>query len=227
MTIYKQNKYTKWYYKIIQKAIARSILRVYIEGEIHHIIPKSLGGLNDKHNLVKLTYREHYICHLLLTKMCSDKNHEIKMCWALHRLTFSKTFYNSHNYEIVRKIHIKNLIENHHSKRIDGWNDKMRDQVLKTWEKSEDRKKIVSEKMKKRWKNDYNSLKKQAIKNLPEPMIGKNNPAVIEIEYKGKIYYGWRELYESTKVSKHLYNKYYLNNIDPEYRIGTNGPPPK
>lgn len=29
---------------------------------------------------------------------------------------------------------------------------------------------------------------------------------------------------EKTKVSKHLYNKYYLNGIDPEFRIGTDGP---
>lgn len=37
--------------------------------EIHHIVPKSLGGKDTKDNLVKLTAKEHYICHLLLTKM--------------------------------------------------------------------------------------------------------------------------------------------------------------
>lgn len=44
------------------------------------------------------------------------------------------------------------------------------------------------------------------------------------LENNGKIYYGWRELQETTGVTKHLYNKYYLNGIDPEKRIGANGP---
>ena len=33
-------------------------------------------------------------------------------------------------------------------------------------------------------------------------------------------------LYEGTKVSKHLYNKYYVNGVDPSKRIGANGPIP-
>lgn len=37
--------------------------------ELHHIIPKTLGGSNDKENLVKLTAREHFIAHHLLCKM--------------------------------------------------------------------------------------------------------------------------------------------------------------
>lgn len=34
--------------------------------EIHHIIPKCLGGANDISNLVPLTPRQHYIAHMLL-----------------------------------------------------------------------------------------------------------------------------------------------------------------
>lgn len=34
-------------------------------------------------------------------------------------------------------------------------------------------------------------------------------------------------LLENTGISKHLYKKYYLNNIDPTNRIGKNGPIPK
>ena len=37
--------------------------------EIHHIIAKCMGGSNDNSNLVKLTYREHYIAHWLLIKI--------------------------------------------------------------------------------------------------------------------------------------------------------------
>lgn len=37
--------------------------------ETHHIIPVSFGGDNSKSNLVKLTAREHFICHFLLLKI--------------------------------------------------------------------------------------------------------------------------------------------------------------
>lgn len=36
--------------------------------ETHHIVPKCLGGTDDKTNLVHLTYREHFLAHRLLTK---------------------------------------------------------------------------------------------------------------------------------------------------------------
>ena len=37
--------------------------------EKHHISPKCLGGFDDETNLISLTYREHFIAHLLLTKI--------------------------------------------------------------------------------------------------------------------------------------------------------------
>lgn len=36
--------------------------------EIHHIILRCEGGTNERDNLVKLTYREHFLAHLLLSK---------------------------------------------------------------------------------------------------------------------------------------------------------------
>lgn len=64
--MYLQNKYTRWYYNIVNNAQARLANTTYIEK--HHIVPKSLGGNNLKNNIVSLTAREHYICHVLLTK---------------------------------------------------------------------------------------------------------------------------------------------------------------
>ncbi len=70
--MYLQNKYTLWYNQIIFAAQTReTLLCDYIES--HHIIPKSLGGTNDPDNLVQLTSREHFVCHLLLTKMVTGK----------------------------------------------------------------------------------------------------------------------------------------------------------
>lgn len=66
--MYLPNKYTKWYNQIIAQAQHR-ILPADVYVEIHHIIPRSLGGTDTKDNLVVLTAREHFVCHLLLTKM--------------------------------------------------------------------------------------------------------------------------------------------------------------
>ena len=44
--------------------------------EVHHILPRSLGGGDDKENLVRLTAREHFICHYLLTKMYKKESEE-------------------------------------------------------------------------------------------------------------------------------------------------------
>ena len=76
--MYLINKYTSIYNLIIEKAQKR-ILIFYKEK--HHIIPRSLGGNDDPANLVELTAREHFICHLLLTKMTSGHN-KSKMCQA-------------------------------------------------------------------------------------------------------------------------------------------------
>lgn len=70
--MYLSNKYTRWYNSIIANARSRPKLEGYSEG--HHIIPKCLGGSNDKDNIVRLTAREHYICHLLLVKMVERRD---------------------------------------------------------------------------------------------------------------------------------------------------------
>ena len=41
--------------------------------ETHHILPKSMGGTNDKENLVNLTAKAHYIAHHLLWKIYRNK----------------------------------------------------------------------------------------------------------------------------------------------------------
>lgn len=65
------NKYSKWYSSIINNAKDRNLIGYT---EKHHIIPKSLGGNNKQSNLVKLTAREHFLCHLLLVKMTVGDN---------------------------------------------------------------------------------------------------------------------------------------------------------
>lgn len=38
-------------------------------GENHHVIPSSFGGSDDASNIVRLTAREHFLCHWLLVRM--------------------------------------------------------------------------------------------------------------------------------------------------------------
>jgi hypothetical protein len=110
--IFINNKYTQWYYSIINRATTRNVSG-YLEK--HHIMPKSFGGSNKKSNLVKLTVREHYICHLLLTKMVTGEC-RAKMIYALS-LMKPKTKHNSMLYEnlkiegnLVRSKHMANRV---------------------------------------------------------------------------------------------------------------------
>lgn len=75
------NKYTKWYFNIINSRKERIFeLNEYFES--HHIIPKSIGGTNRKDNIIKLTAKEHFVCHRLLVKMTEGKE-KLKMSYAL------------------------------------------------------------------------------------------------------------------------------------------------
>jgi len=62
--IFIDNKYTRVYYRIVANAKSKTHPpNTYLER--HHVIPESLGGVNCKENLAKLTAREHFICHWL------------------------------------------------------------------------------------------------------------------------------------------------------------------
>lgn len=58
--------YKKHYDKLIERSKAR-ILEGYVEK--HHILPKCLGGTDDRENLAILTPEEHFLAHQLLIKI--------------------------------------------------------------------------------------------------------------------------------------------------------------
>lgn len=58
--------YQKIYESLIENARHRT-LNGYAER--HHVIPKCIGGSDDKDNLVNLTPEEHYVAHQLLVKI--------------------------------------------------------------------------------------------------------------------------------------------------------------
>ena len=123
------NKYTKWYFDIVDRAACRAGVDGY--SERHHVLPKSIK-MNDYN--VRLSAREHYICHLLLPRMLKEKNHIIKMQLALHRLVHGNGGNNvycksSIMYESLKKQHNKAASER--SKKM--WSDpKYRNNVMES-----------------------------------------------------------------------------------------------
>lgn len=55
------------YSRLIEAAQARGHVPEYTE--VHHIVPRSLGGTDTADNLVRLTPREHFLAHWLLFKI--------------------------------------------------------------------------------------------------------------------------------------------------------------
>jgi len=101
-----QNKYYNWYNQIINFAKLRHPdASVYYER--HHIIPKSLGGSDGQQNLVKLTAREHFVCHLLLVKCVYGELHKFKMMNAIAKFMNARSYQmrvlNSRQYQLCRE----------------------------------------------------------------------------------------------------------------------------
>ena len=119
------NKYTRWYNNITEQAKTRTI-----DGytEKHHIIPRSLGGSNNADNLVRLTAREHFVCHWLLTKMHLGEARG-KMINALYLMQgknkYQDRYINSKVYEKLRQEYSQ-YISNLNKGRVQSLEEKAR-----------------------------------------------------------------------------------------------------
>jgi hypothetical protein len=92
-------KYHRWHDAIIDRARLRVLTENY---ESHHVKPKSLGGSNSKKNIVRLTYREHFLVHCLLVKITDGKS-RIKMKFALSRMSNGHRILSSWQYEVAAR----------------------------------------------------------------------------------------------------------------------------
>ena len=82
---------------IIDRARNRKLQGYY---ERHHVIPRCLGGTNEKHNLVELTAREHFLIHKLLCEMYPDQSKLVYAYWMMSR--------NVSNSKYTRNYHVSN-----------------------------------------------------------------------------------------------------------------------
>ena len=85
--------------------------------EKHHIIPRSLGGSDDKNNIIRLPIKAHYICHHLLIYMLTDGN-RIKMIhafWRMCNTNTQKQKITASSYERLKiaKIEVMKMTGNH------------------------------------------------------------------------------------------------------------------
>lgn len=62
--------YEKIYFQLVESCRVRGLDKTKYEGyfELHHIVPRCMGGGDSKDNLVMFTGREHFIAHMLLWK---------------------------------------------------------------------------------------------------------------------------------------------------------------
>lgn len=126
---------------------SRQILnRIKVKGdglEVHHIIPRSLGGSNSKSNLVVLTAREHYLAHLLLIKMHEGRN-KAKMVYAFHRMNFcnGSQARNSKDYDHIRSLYSKHVSGPNHPRFGVKRSNEFRERMMGHEVKSSTRKKI-------------------------------------------------------------------------------------
>lgn len=106
MTLFIKNKYTNWYFNIIENAQSRPKVDGYTEK--HHVIPRCMGG-KEKDNLAILTAREHFICHWLLTKMVKNRLLREKLAYAFRTMMLMRRPYqyrysfSSRTFAVIRK----------------------------------------------------------------------------------------------------------------------------
>jgi len=74
--------------------------------EKHHIIPKSMGGLDISDNIIILTGREHFIAHVLLWKSYRNKQTNCAL-WSMRMNSSGKRIFkiNSKTYSLLKEEH--------------------------------------------------------------------------------------------------------------------------
>lgn len=210
-------------------------------GERHHIIPKCLGGNDKKENLVKLTAREHFLCHYCLTKIYEGKQEYYKMLNAFMMMKPQsgsnkwKRYLNSRLYESL-----KNEYSKLKSKEQTGkGNSQFGTCWIKNFElkqsikiKKEELQKYISEGWQKGRCIDFDfekikvikqNLKKQK-RNIEKEKRFIKNKLYFENLYNLYLEYGYKYLITSgiyTKSYQHLFIsfKIYVENYKPLNKI--------
>lgn len=115
--------YQKIYDQIIERAKTRE-LEGYVEK--HHVIPRCIGGGNERSNIVELTAREHFLCHWLLHEIYPTNNKLAFCFWGMcnQKNQYQKERYTPNNrlYEYAKKInsHFSSITQKGKKKNIES-----------------------------------------------------------------------------------------------------------
>ena len=80
--------YQRIYNQIISRAVDENNLRLSRKDsgeyfELHHVIPKCMGGSDIQSNIAVLTAREHFLCHWLLCRIYPSNNKIVHAFWLM------------------------------------------------------------------------------------------------------------------------------------------------
>lgn len=142
--------------------------------EVHHVVPKCMGGSNDDSNLIKLTGQEHYEAHKLLALENPDvpglQTAWWNMCQCKGIKGGRKVVISADEYAEARERHAKRMSElyagSFKGTSAAGWN--------KGVPTSEEAKKKISEKLKGRIKSE------EECRHISESLKGKPRPYMKE-----------------------------------------------
>ena len=161
--------YERIYNQIIERGKQR-LLEGY--GENHHIVPKCMGGADTQDNIVRLTAREHFICHLLLVEIHPDSIGLEYASWFMVNTRRVKV--SSRLYERLREAHSKRVTQKNKGVPRSEEVKRKISKALKGLKRSEETKRKISEarKGKEMPKEQKDKLSKRNTGN-GNPMYGR------------------------------------------------------
>jgi hypothetical protein len=198
--------YQKIHNQIIERAKTRQL-----DGykERHHIIPKCMGGSNDKSNLVELTAREHFLCHILL---CEIYPNEYKLRHALFLMAIGKQKIREKTYVISSRTYERLKIE--YSEMLTGkfqsqeTKDRKSKSMSKVWNNKT--KKEISEIGHKIWetrrKNGNDKIQPEHAEKISQSLKGrkitwdrKRDKPIFQFDLEGKFIKEWPSIAEAKR----------------------------
>jgi hypothetical protein len=108
--------YVRIYENLVERG--RNVNKIHGIHETHHILPKSLGGTDDKANLTTLTFKEHIFAHKLLV-LITKGDERIKMLYAINMILRRKgTRLSPNEAAIARKALVEAATGNQNAKGV-------------------------------------------------------------------------------------------------------------
>jgi hypothetical protein len=191
--------YQRHYDLLIERARVRQKPEGYFEE--HHIVPRCLGGSDDRSNLVRLTAEEHFLAHQLLVKLHPKVE---KLAYAALLMTAD-----AHGSRVCNKLYgwLKRKVAVAKSKEFSGkiWTEQQNksrsERVKAQWADPSIRAKKISAMSGKKWAEERRKARSEAMKGVKPEHIN-NSGRVMSEEVKRKISATLKSKFSQTKLLK-------------------------